>query len=170
MTLCYSRPNYFNPDTLSYTLGWTEEDAHKLVARYKRLVSILNRLAKMREELTSEENRKKLLSTEEFWFWETFLRRFPPFEVEESVIHELFLRAEFDELNDEENELLERYYNYCESESLKRLPYKHRSPYRFIVSVMRLEASIFHNFPEEAINFESRTLAEEMILYYHTAK
>lgn len=169
MTITYETPHYTFPCTLTYTVDWTREDADNIIARYTKLFSIICRLAVLREELKSTENRQKLLSRDELLVWKSFIRNFAPFEVSEAAINELYRRGEFDELDEEENELLERYQTFREAEALERLPYKRCSPLKFIVAAKRVEAFIALGAHESVIISELRTLAEEMILYYHKA-
>ena len=155
------------PYTLTYAMDWTEKDAETMVEQYECLSAMLQKFGTMQAELQQEENRKTLLTPDELKIWETFIQPFSPFEVDESVIEELYYRGEFDSLDDEENELLERHWWWRERNTLERMPFLRRSPTGMILRARRYEKLVGWNAPEVVIQEEGRWLAEEMVLYYH---
>ena len=154
------------PYTRTYDMDWTAEDAQSIVDRYDDLTAKLCKFASMQAQL-QEESPEKLLTPEELRVWETFLKPFAPFEVEESVIGELYLRGEYDTLDDEENELLERHWRWRERNSLERMPFLRRSPADVILRARRYARLVELSAPEVVIQEEGRYLAEEMVLYYY---
>lgn len=170
LAITYYPENGEKPYDLTYDMDWTEEIAENLSVECESLVATLNHLAQLHDELQNESKRKELLNDEEMKVWNTFVRLFKPFEVPESVINELYLRSEFDELTDDENELLERHYAWRESDCLERLPYNRCSPINFITSAMQYVLLIKWSAPEAEIKKEAHCLAEEMVLYYCSKK
>jgi hypothetical protein len=124
----------------------------------------------MHDQLLDENRRRQLLGGEELRVYETFARPFEPFEVDESVIGELSFRAEYDSLEEDENELLERHYEWQEGQSLERLPACRRSSYQFILRAMRYETLVRLGAPEIVCTEEARCLAKEMVLFYAERK
>lgn len=154
------------PYTLTYRMDWTEADAEAVVQRYETLSASLRKLGGLREQLQEEARRKELLSPEEMLVWQTYLCPFGAFEVEQAVIDELYFRAEFDTLDDDENALLDRYYWWRERNSLERLPFRRCSPYNLILRAQRYEKLVWLGAPEPVLREESRCLAEEIMLYH----
>ena len=167
LAITYYPYNMEQPYTMHYKMDWTREDAEEIVRRYDVLTAALLKFGQLHNELFDEEKRKKLLDEEENEIWETYLRPFPDFEVSDEVIGELYLRAEYDSLEEEENELLERHYRWRQHNSLQRLPFLRRSPADLILRAMRYEKLVNLGAPEVVITEEGRCLAEEMVLYYH---
>ena len=163
----YHPQNLEPPHTRTYEMHWGEAELEQMVQRYEKLETMLRTFAGLQTQLEEEETRKKVLNQEQLQAWETFVKPFPPFEVTESVIGELYYRAEFDTLDDEENELLERYYWWRQNNSLARLPFLRRSPADMILRAQRYETLVGWNAPEEVLMDEGRWLAEEMVLYYY---
>ena len=155
-----------SPYTLEYKVDWAEKDLELLLQRYNDLTSALIRIGKLHDKLDNEEARKKLLNNDELEIWNIFIRPFPEFEVDLSVIGDLYFRRETDSLDDEENELLERHYEWFVTNSIERLPHIKRNPAHYINRAQRYEALIQQNAPETVLNEEGCYLAEEMVLYY----
>ena len=158
------------PFILKYQVDWTVTDVEEMILRHKTLVAQLNKLGRLYGELEDEEKRQSLLTAEELSVWETFVRPFEPFEVADSVIGELYFRGEFDELSEEENDLLERHYAWREAECLRRLPFNRRSSMYYVIRANRYASLVGANAPEEDLLNEALCLAEEMVLYYHEEK
>lgn len=155
------------PYTVTYEMDWTKEDSEVMVQQYEGLTTMLRKFGALQTELQKEENRKTLLTPEEQKVWETFILPFSPFEVDESVIEELYFRGEYDSLDDEENELLERHWWWRERNTLERMPFLRRSPTSMILRARRYEKLVEWAAPEIVIQEEGRWLAEEMVLYYY---
>ncbi len=155
------------PYTRIYSMDWTAENCESMVQHYDALATMLRKFGQLHTELKNEEKRNCLLTAEEVTCWETYIRPFSPFEVEETVIGELYLRGEYDSLDDEENELLERHFWWRERNSLERMPFLRRSPRVLILRAQRYEKLVSLHAPEVVIQEEGRWLAEEMVLYYH---
>lgn len=155
------------PYTITYGMDWTAEDAENLVLQYEGLETMLRKFGALQTELQQEENREALLTPEERKVWETMIQPFSPFEVEESVIEELYFRGEYDSLEEEENELLERHWWWRERHALERMPFLRRSPTSMILRARRYEKLVGWAAPEIVIQEEGRCLAEEMVLYYY---
>ena len=167
IAVTYYPTNGEKPYSLTYTIDWTKEDAENAIKEYEALVAALHKIGDLHNVLANESDRKRLLSPEELSVWETYIQPFNPFAVDMSVIEELYLRAEFDELSEDENELLERFYEWRNTQSAQRLPFLQRSPANVILSASRYERLLSLNAPKVIVNEEARCLAEEMVLYYY---
>lgn len=155
------------PYTVTYRMAWTEKDVEAVTQRYEALTAVLRKIGTLQGELQEEEKRKTLLTPTEQKVWQTFIQPFSPFEVDESVIEELYFRGEFDSLDDKENELLERHWWWRERNTLARMPFLRRSPTSMILRARRYEKLVEMGAPEIVIQEEGRWLAEEMVLYYY---
>lgn len=156
-----------DPYTVTYQMDWTEQDAEMMVRQYEELEKMLRKFGTLQVELQEEEQRKALLTAGEQAAWDTFICPFPAFEVAQSVIGELYLRGEYDSLDEEENALLERHWWWRERNSLARMPFRRRSPASMILRAQRYEKLIGWSAPETVLLEEGRWLAEEMVLYYY---
>lgn len=154
LNITYYPYNGEPPYTLTYAMDWTEEDAEEMVRRYEALTKVLDKSG------------TEPLTTEEQDVWDTYARPFDPFEVDLSVIDELYLRGEYDSLDDDENALLERHFWWRERQCLERLPFLRRSPTDMIVRAQRYAKLAEWKAPELVIREEGRCLAEEIVLYY----
>lgn len=158
-----------DPYSLSYTMDWSKKDAEEVIFKFQYLVAMLRKLAQLSRDMENDEAVRAGLSEAELSVWDTFISPFEPFETDLSVIADLYLRGEFDELSDEENSLLALHDEWFEDQYLKRLPYCRLSPKHFINRARRYYHLVQLNAPEIIINEEVRCLAEEMVLYYCSA-
>lgn len=167
LKITYYPYNLMEPYTLSYAMDWTAEDAKALAQRYEALVSALHTIGESHDSLDDPEAREKLLNADELQVWETYIKPFPEFEVDEHTIAELYYRAEYDCIEEDEDELLRSHYWWRQCNSLERLPFLRRSPSDLILRAMRYEKLVSIEAPEVIIQEEGLSLAEEMVLYYH---
>ncbi len=154
--------------TQTYDITWTAEDVERTVQKYEALVAALEKLGRLHDELEEETKRNDLLTPEEREVWETYIRPFEAFEVDESVVQELYYRAEFDGLDDEENELLARHYAWRREQSIRRLPILCRPPADLITRARRYEHLVSLNAPRAVVSMEGCFLAEELVLYHYS--
>lgn len=166
ISITYYPTNGEKPYSFSFQMDCTEADIEALIERYSQLTATLERIALIHDELQNEEKRREILTSEEASVWEIFIKPFKPFEVEEEVIDELFYRGEFDELSEEENELLERFYEWREKDCLERLPYNRKSPMDYITAAKYYERLKSVNAPNDVVKKTEKWLAEEMLKYY----
>ncbi len=166
--------NYFpildQPYSSTYKMDWTEQDAENVVQQYSSLTSALARIGKLHDELQDEANRQNLLTAEELEIWNIYIRPFEPFETDLDVIAELYFRSEGDSLTDEEYDLLERHHEWFVANSRQRLPFDKCCPAKLVNRVQRYEKLVSVNAPKTIVEQEGRSLAEEMVLYYHSIK
>ena len=165
LAITYFPDNGEQPYTLTYAMNWTAADAEAIAARHRALVTMLARMAPLYDELLDADNRARLLTDEERAAWEIYVRPFEPFEVSFAEIDELYRRAEFDELDEEENALLERYVDWKTAACLRRLPARGCNPTNLIVRGARYTALVRWHAPPSVLHEEARLLAEEMVLY-----
>ena len=166
LAITYYPYNAEPPYVLNYQMDWTAKDAQDMVQRYEALATILEKLGRLRPQLETEEKRKALLTPNELQVWETFIRPFSPFDVEQPVIDELYFRAEYDSLDENENALLDRYFWWQEDTCLARMDFLRRSPTNLILHARRYEKLISWHAPQVVIEEAGRCLAEEVVLYY----
>ncbi len=151
-----------------FNVAWGEKEYQEILEKYNKLSEKLYYFGKMHDRLIDENERKSLLSKDDFKLWETYVKPFKSFEVEEDVIEELYFRGEFDQLSDEENELLDKHFNLRNEEGLSRLPMGGELPYHLIYAAQRYENFARYNGNNDAMNYAGRDLAEKMILYYYS--
>ena len=155
---------------MNYFVDWNKEDVVTLVNRYDQLTSALKYIAENYELLDDETQRKELLTFDEEYYWNIYIKPFEPFEVDMSVIEELYFRKETDSLDDEENELQERHHDWFVYNSQLRLPSDRWCPSAMINRAKRYETLLRSGAPDIVVNEEGCYLAEEMVLYYHGIK
>lgn len=156
--------------SLKYKMNWTKEDAQNMVQRYNKLTAALARIGEVHDKLGEETVRQELLTEYEVEVWNTYIRPFTPFEVDLDVITELYFRRETDSLEDEENELLERHYEWFVTNSRQRLPFDKVCPSQLVNRAQRYERLKELDAPECVVDEEGRFLAEKLVLYYHCVK
>ncbi len=152
------------PYTLTYEMDWTQEEAEQLVLRYEHLAYMLERIGKHKAD---PQRCDQPLDGEEQAVWDTYLEPFDPFEVEDEEIDTLYFRRESDSLDEEENELLERHYEWFQRNSLQRLPFRKCPPAFLINRAQRYAECVKIGAPEVILREEGRWLAEELVLYWH---
>ena len=150
-----------------YEVDWKETDVDLLIKEYERLTSMFIKFGKSHRELENCANLDELLTEVEREVWNTYILPYEPFDVEEGVINELYCRGEFDQLDDDENDLLERHYCWKQEQSLKRLPQKGCVPTDFIEEARWYEYHAQVGSKGEFLQEPGKNLAREMVLYYH---
>ena len=163
LTITYY-PYIGEPETLTYNVSWTENDAEQIIAKYNLLTSALTRIGRAARvenmELTD------LLTDEDLKVFNTYIRPYEPFEVDLTVIADIKERAKLGDITEEEEELWKRYCMWNEEQSQTRIPFNRRSSADMIMRARRYEAFVGVNAPEAVVNSEALSLAEEMVLYY----
>ncbi len=163
---------YYDPIEPSYTRSYdvscSAVDADEFVSKYEALTNALEAIGKAREKLNSGAGAEDVLTPEQIDVWNTYVCDFKEnFDAGEYKLDELYIRREDgDELSEEEHEVLERHYEWFETQCLKRLPKKAYSPMLLVNKAQRYEYFISQNAPKTVIDEEGRCLAEELILYY----
>lgn len=157
-------PYIGEPETLTYNVSWTADDAEQIIAKYDLLTSALTRIGRAARvenmELTD------LLTDEDLKVFNTYIRPYEPFEVDLTVIADIKERAKLGDITEEEEELWKRYCMWNEEQSQTRIPFNRRSSADMIMRARRYEALVGVNAPEAVVNSEALLLAEEMVLYY----
>ena len=169
------------PETRTYSVNWTEDDAEMIVQRYTILTTALGRIGKLHDQLEDEESRKKLLSAMDLEIWNTYVRPYEPMEVNwdefdpippcephelMSLIYAIHDRGRHGDLIEEEEKLWKKYCIWNEEQSRKRIPFNRRSCADLIKRASRYETLIKLGAPIGVVLEEGRCLAEEMVLYY----
>ena len=181
-TVGYENPyNHFTEEERTFEVNWTSENAEMLEQKYNILTSALARIGRLHEQLCDAESRRKLLSESDLEVWNTYvcpyapmevnwdeLYPIPPCEADElmSLIEDIYERARFGDLIEEEELLWKQYCMWREEESQKRIPFNRRSSDNLIARASRYERLISLGAPEIVVTEEGRCLAEEMVLYY----
>ncbi len=154
----------------TYKMDWTKKDVEHTVERYENLTASLTHIGKLHDKLTDEAKCRALLTEQDRNIWYKYIRPFEPFDGDVELVAELQLRAETETLEDEEWELLERHHDWFVKNSRKRLPFDRMCPSHLIKRAQRYERLIELNAPDVVVEEEGRSLAEEMVLYYHAVK
>lgn len=157
-------PYIGEPETFTYNVSWTADDAEQIIAKYDLLTSALTRIGRAARvenvELTD------LLTDEDLKVFNTYILPYEPFEVDLTVIADIKERAELGDITEEEEELWKRYCIWNEEQSQTRIPFNRRSSADMIMRARRYEALVGVNAPDSVVNSEGLSLAEEMVLYY----
>lgn len=167
LTIAYYDP--IDPTyTRTYDVSSTVADTDKFVSKYEALVSALEAIGRVHEKLDSGVKAEDLLTPEQIDVWNRYIcdfdETFDAGECDLDVIYDM--RECGAPLSEEEQEVLERHYEWYEEQCLKRLPKNVYSPMHLINRAQRYEYLLSCNAPKTVINEEGRRLAEEMILYY----
>ena len=169
------------PETITYQVNWTEEDAEQIIQKYNLLTFALARIGRLHDQLEDEQSRNKLLSEDELQIWNTYVKPYEPMVVDWEqlypippckpdelmlLIQEIHERAQFGDLIEEEEMLWKQYCMWREEQSQKRIPFDRRSAANMIQRARRYEKLVSMHAPETVVTEEGRGLAEEMVLYY----
>jgi hypothetical protein len=158
------------PYHLAYDVSCTAADVDEVISRYEALVKALEAISASRERLDNGENPKDVLTTEQFSVWDTYVHdfdeKFDSGEYDLDIIYDMSKCGA--SLSDEEQDLIERHYEWLETQSLKRLPKRAYSPMNLILRAKRYEYLVSHKAPKSVIDEEGRGLAEEIIIYYYS--
>ena len=154
------------PETITYQVNWTEEEAEQIVQEYNLLTAALSRIGRLHDQLELEETRKCLLTAADLEVWNTYVCPYEPFECDLSIIEEIHERGQLGDLFEEEEELWKRYCMWREEQSQKRIPFNRRSSADMIQRARQYEKLISLLAPENVVTEEGRYLAEEIVLYY----
>ena len=169
------------PETRTYEVNWTAEDAEQIVSRYILLTNALARIGYLHDQLEDAENRHKLLTAADLEVWNTYVQPYEPMEVNwdefypippcepdalMSLIHEIHERGQYGDLIEEEEMLWKQYCMWNEEQSQKMIPFNRRSSANMILAAKRYEWAVRQNAPETVVSEQGRCLAEEMVLYY----
>ena len=162
---------YYDPIDPTYSLSYdvccTAADAGTFISKYEEIVRALEAIAVSPNKLINGVKLEDVLTLEQMDIWNTYLNFDDDFDAGEYNLEEIYdMRESGAPLNDEEQELLERHYEWFEAQCFKHLPKKVYSPITFVNHVRRYEYLVFSNAPKTVIDEEGRRLAEEMILYY----
>ena len=157
------------PYKTTYDVSCTAENTDELVLKYESLIKAIEEISVAREKLDNGAKAEDIFTAEQLYVWNTYIRDFDElFDAGEYNLDELYDRKWCgDELNDEEQEVIERHYEWYEKQCLSRLPKKVHSPHFLLNRVRRYEYLLRMNAPESVIEEEGRCLAEEMILYHY---
>ncbi len=157
------------PYDVTFSMDWDAEKAREVALQFETLRAHLERLGLMHQALEDEEKAKKLLTQEEFAVWQTYVAPFEGFEADPEEIFDLQMKEEFEELTQEEEQLLDRYYDWYEQQCLQRLPCNRRSSVYLVNRAKRYERLISLHAPKLVVDNEAYCLALEMVLYYCVA-
>jgi hypothetical protein len=155
----------FSQRTFAVSCGVADTD--EAISKYETLVHTLKAIGDVHEKIENGAKAEDVLTPEQLEVWNTYIRDFDErFDAGEYDLNTIYdMRSCGAELNDEEQEVLERHHEWFEEQCLKRLPKKGYSPILLVNRAQRYEYCIRHNAPKTVIDEEGRCLAEEMILY-----
>ena len=139
------------PYSTVYKMDWSQQDADNLVERYVALTTALTCIGSLHDRLSNEADRTACLSADEQKVWDTYVKPFDPFEVDEDTMAALQWRSETETLEEEEVALLERHYEWYVANSRRRLPFDRWCPARLINRAQRYEALVRLNAPRTVL-------------------
>ena len=169
------------PETRTYEVNWTAEDAERIVSRYMLLTNALARIGRLHDKMEDNADWHRLLEEADLEVWNTYVQPYEPMEVNwdelypippcapdelMSLIHEIHERGRYGDLIEEEEMLWKQYCMWNEEQSQKRIPFNRRSSADMILAAKRYEGAIRLGAPEIVLIEQGRCLAEEMVLYY----
>ena len=169
------------PETRTYEVNWTAEDAEQIVSRYILLTNALARIGRLHDKMEDNADWRRLLEEADLEVWNTYVQPYEPMEVNwdelypippcepdelMSLIHEIHERGQYGDLIEEEEMLWKQYCMWNEEQSQKRIPFNRRSSADMILAAKRYEGAIRLGAPEIVVTEQGRCLAEEMVLYY----
>ena len=169
------------PETRTYEVNWTAEDAEQIVSRYILLTNALARIGRLHDKMEDNADWRRLLEEADLEVWNTYVQPYEPMEVNwdelypippcepdelMSLIHEIHERGQYGDLIEEEEMLWKQYCMWNEEQSQKRIPFNRRSSADMILAAKRYEGAIRLGAPEVVVTEQGRGLAEEMVLYY----
>ena len=169
------------PETRTYEVNWTAEDAEQIVSRYILLTNALARIGRLHDKMEDNADWYRLLEEADLEVWTTYVQPYEPMEVNwdelypippcepdelMSLIREIHERGQYGDLIEEEEMLWKQYCMWNEEQSQKRIPFNRRSCANLITRAKRYERLISLGAPKVAVAEEGRCLAEEMVLYY----
>ena len=156
-----------DPWHLKYTMDWTAADVDGLVEQFQQLRTALDRLAMAHDALLNSDAPETLVTTEDFAVWNTFVRPFEGFDIPQETLQELFERNMAYDLNEEEQEILERYYDWAKELCRQRLCGKFQDSYYLINRARRYERLVYLRAPQIILENEARDMAEEFVVFHH---
>ena len=161
---------FFSQRTFEVSCGVTDTD--EVISKYEALVQALTAIGAVHGKIENGVKAEEVLTSEQFEVWNTYIRDFDEkFDAGEYDLDAIYdMRACGAELNDEEQDVLERHHEWFEEQCLKRLPKKGYSPILLVNRAQRYEYCIQHNAPKTVIDEEGRCLAEELIIYNYCIK
>ena len=169
------------PETRTYEVNWTAEDAEQIVSRYILLTNALARIGRLHDKMEDNADWHRLLEAADLEVWNTYVQPYEPMEVNwdelypippcepdelVSLIREIHERGQYGDLIEEEEMLWKQYCMWNEEQSQKRIPFNRRSSADMILAAKRYEGAIRLGAPEIVVTEQGRGLAEEMVLYY----
>lgn len=152
--------------TQTYNVDWDAQTAKQLAKRFDALISNLDRIALLHDSLMNGERNVSLLTPGQQEIWETFLAPFEDGGFDEEEIFDLQMKEAYESLTEEEEALLNEYYDWYEQQCLQMLPYNRCSSASFVNRARRYEKLVSLDAPQVIRDNEARCLAEEMVLYY----
>lgn len=148
-----------------YPVKWGKAECEEVILEYTKTENALRFFGENEDALLTEEGRAKLLDEELLAYWEIYAKPFKKFRVSEEEIEELNFRGEYDQLTDEEYELLEEHYQWYEEQMLERLPFKGKSPHELIEKAQKYIFFVKFKAAEPVLKALGKEIAEELVLY-----
>lgn len=154
------------PETITYQVNWSAEDAERIVQKFNLLTSGLIRIGRLYDQLEDEQTRNALLTEGEQRIWDTYIRPYEPFAYDLAIVEAIYERCQLGDLLEEEEEIWRQYCMWREEQSRKRIPFCRRSAADMIQAARHYTKQIHMDDREAVVAQAGRSLAEEMVLYY----
>ena len=166
VTITYYEP-VDPPYSLDYNVSCTAADTEDFVTEYLSIAQTLEAIGEAKRHTDEGAVLEELLTAEQLDVWNTYIRdfdeEFDAGDYDLDVIYDM--RDSGAQLDDDEQEVLERHHEWYEAQCLKRLPMRAHSPILLVNRAQRYEAFVRYNAPKTVIMEAGRTLTEEMLLY-----
>ena len=153
----------------TYTVSCTPKNIEEIISKYESLVQSLEVLGAVHDKLVNGEKARNLLTREQTIIWNSYICDIEnEFDAGGYDIDEICSMKESGApLSDEEQDILEHYYEWFEEQCFVFFEKKAYSPVHLVIRARRYEYLVACKAPKIIIEEEGRCLAEEMILYYY---
>ena len=152
---------------VDYAVKCAAADVDSVVQGFQQLRAALDRLAMVQNALEESESPETMLPAEDFAIWNIYLRPFAGFDVPQETMQTIIAHDLANELTQEEQETLTRYYNWFKDQCNLRLQGKHQPSYRLINRARRYTRLKNLGAPAIITENEARVLAEEFVIFHH---
>jgi hypothetical protein len=153
----------------TFEVSCTSADADAVIEKYEALTSALEAIGAVHDDIDNGAKPGDVLTPDQLEVWNTYVRdfdeEFDAGEYDVDVIYEM--RDSGAQLDEAEQDVIERHHEWYESQCLKRLPKKMYTPMLVVNRAQRYEFFARKNAPKTVMNEEGRCLAENLIVYYY---
>ena len=151
-------------DRFDCPVEWDEQTAELLAQQCSTLVGHLTELSHQFEKLRTE---TRHLTRKQMDVWNTYLRPFPPHNLDMEALQTIWEKFETGEhITEEEQAFADQYGHWFVENALSRLPTKRCDPIQLINRARRYSKLVRLNAPAVVQENEAKRFAEEFVLYH----